>query len=196
MKCECRPNIIKEITFNEIPSPVWISRSAAEMKTSWIILIAWNMGAGCIQVVLQIMVQFQKIYLLHAHGSLVYTLHVLQANLMMIGQMREWDVQLLYLVVEKWLQKGDSTASCSVPTPDPEVLTISFFSQQLPWSSPLGVANGVIAVDHSLALLVQTGKDVRDVVGEEPNLFSGWLLCFLNKMSPLSWNYFDLHSLQ
>ena len=46
-------------------------------------------------------------------------------------------------------------------------------SQQVPWSSPLGVANGVIAVDHSLALLVQASKDVRDVVGEEPNLFSG-----------------------
>ena len=116
------------------------------------------------------MVQFQKIYLLHAHGSLVYTLHVLQAN----------------LVVEKGLQKGHCTASCSVPTPDSEVLTISFFSQQGPLSSPLGVTNGVIAVDHSLALLVQTGKDVRDVVGEEPNLFSGSLLCFLNKMSPFS----------
>merc|ERR1711872_1193150 len=37
--------------------------------------------------------------LLHAHGSLVYTLHVLQAN----------------LVVEKWLQKRDSTASCLYP---------------------------------------------------------------------------------
>ena len=103
----------------------------------------------------------------------------------MIGQMREWDDQLLYLVVEKWLQKGDSTASCSVPTPVPEVLTISFFNQQVLWSSPLGVPNRVIAVDHSLALLVQTGKDVRNVVGEEPILFSGWRLRFLNKMFPL-----------
>ena len=45
--------------------------------------------ARCIQVVLLILVHSQKIYLLHAHGSLVYTLHVLQANLMMIGQKRE-----------------------------------------------------------------------------------------------------------
>ena len=52
-----------------------------------------------------------------------------------------------------------------------EVLTISYFSQQVPWSSPLGVANWVIAVDHSLPLLVQTSKNVRDVVGEEPKLF-------------------------
>ena len=45
------------------------------------------------------------------------------------------------------------------------------FSQQVPWSLPLGVANRVIAVDHSLPLLVQTSKNVRDVVGEEPKLF-------------------------
>ena len=54
------------------------------------------MGAGCIQVVLQIMVQFQKIYLLHAHGSLVYTLHVLQANLMI-----DWSKEGMRCLVSK-----------------------------------------------------------------------------------------------
>ena len=75
-----------------------------------------------------------------------------------------------------WLSRRGCRRETALPPalyPHLKISAHYLSSQQVPWSSPLGVANWVIAVDHSPALLVQTGKDVRNVVGEEPILFSG-----------------------